>query len=115
MANEYNTGGLFGSGTNAYQDGDHPVWTSAIGRYRAGRLRSTILTGGVAGTHTITGIRTTDKIVTVTRYVGAGVAVTDIADLTSEFTITANDTISNAGGTNTTGDKLQVWWTDRTP
>ena len=35
-----------------------------------------------------------------------------MADLSSEFSITAADTINNTGGTATTGDLLLVFWYD---
>jgi len=38
-----------------------------------------------------------------------------VADLTAEFTITAPNTINNAGGTNTTGRALLVVYEDLTP
>lgn len=41
--------------------------------------------------------------------------ISDNTDITSEFTITADNTINNAGGTDTTGNKLLVFWTDLTP
>jgi hypothetical protein len=67
----------------------------------APNLQQTVITGGAAGDHTVTGIKVTDKLV----------AVLDISgpeDLTSEFTITADDTINNTGGTATTSDTLLV-------
>lgn len=113
MADNFNTGGLFGSGIYAYADGHFPTIQTGRPIYRATRLTQGIIAGGVAGNHTLAGIGPEDKMVAVTRYVGAGVAVTDVTDLTSEFTITAINTINNTGGTNTTGDKLQIWWLDR--
>lgn len=71
-------------------------------------IRQTVIAGGAAGNLTVPGIKTRDKLVCVIRFVGAGVDVTDIADITAEFSITAADTISNTGGTATTGDKLIV-------
>lgn len=71
-----------------------------------------VIVGGVAGNLTAPGIAVGDRIDSVIQYIGAGVAVTDIADLTAEFTITAPNTINNTGGTNTTGSKLVVNWTD---
>lgn len=71
-------------------------------------LRVALATAGAAGNHTVTGIKTTDTLV----YVGLVVASTssvDETDVTSEFTITAADTINNNGGTSSgTGSKLRV-------
>ena len=75
---------------------------------------SAVIAGGAAGNLTVTGIATTDELISVTQFVGAGVAVTDVSDLTSEFTITAANTINNTGGTNTTGNKLLVLYRDKT-
>lgn len=79
------------------------------GNYKKGGfLGKGVVTGGAAGDHTVTGIATTDELVLVLYFVGAGTDVTDITDLTSEFTITAANTINNTGGTATTGGKLLV-------
>lgn len=88
-----------GDFVNATDGGQFP------GRQRA---FSPVIAGGAAGDHTVTGITVNDELIGVTRYVGAGVAVTDVADLTDEFTISDADEINNTGGTNTTGDKLVV-------
>lgn len=63
-------------------------------------LVMTIVAGAAAGDVTVTGIKTTDKLV----------AVLDIAgtDLTSEFTISAADTINNVGGTSSAASQLIV-------
>ncbi len=72
----------------------------------------TLVAGGAAGDFTVAGIDVGMTLVSVLYHVGAGLVVTDIQDLTSEFTITAPNTINNAGGTDTTGGKLQVLWTN---
>ncbi len=113
MAGNRSMGGLFGDGDFAYADGDVPVWSSALGRYQAGTLRVAVVAGGAAGDLIVTGIDTGDHLLEVLQYAGAGIAVTDVADLTSEFAITADDTINNGGGTNTTGSKLVVRWIAR--
>lgn len=84
----------------------------ASGRKFPGRshLHQAVVAGGAAGNRTVTGITTIDVLTSVIRYIGAGVAVTDVTDLTSQFTITADNTINNTAGTNTTGDKLVVTW-----
>lgn len=69
------------------------------------RIRWFVATGGAAGDITVTGIRVGDKLSLVLN-------LTDSADLTSEFNITASDTINNGGGTATTGDALLVCYFD---
>lgn len=71
----------------------------------AAGLRWFAAAGGGAGNITVTGIKVGDKLNLVYN-------VTDHAVLTSEFTITAADTINNAGGTATTGDSLLVAYWD---
>lgn len=60
--------------------------------------------GGAAGDLTVTGIKLGDKLLHVIDTEAAG------ADLVSEFAITADDTINNVGGTDTTGMDLRVEW-----
>ena len=60
--------------------------------------------GGAAGAHTVLS-PVTLKIGDVIKSV---LNLTDSVDLTSEFSITANDTIDNTGGTATTGDDLLI-------
>jgi hypothetical protein len=58
---------------------------------------------------TLTGILTTDTLISVHRLdLDATAANIDLDDLTSEFSISAADTIDNTGGTATTSDKLLV-------
>lgn len=73
-------------------------------------VRAAVVAGATAGDVTVTGVVTTDVLVLVLRIIGAGVSVTDVADITSEFSITAGGTINNAGGTDTSSDKLLVVW-----
>jgi len=77
-----------------------------------GTIKATLIAGGAAGNHTVTGIKTADHLVAVLQ-VDATDASETYADLTSEFSITADDTINNAGGTNTTGSGLLVVYEDR--
>ena len=72
-----------------------------------------VVAGAAAGNFTVTGIKTTDTLAAVIQFVGAGTAVTDIADLTSEYTISATNTINNTSGTASTGGKLLVMWIAR--
>lgn len=70
-------------------------------------LGFTIIAGGAAGDHTLTGITTKDKLLGVLH-----VDFTDASetgdDLLSEFSITADDTINNAAGTDTSGGFLII-------
>lgn len=75
-----------------------------------GMSKRALIAGGAAGNLTVTGIKVGDELVSVLRFIGTGTAVTDVTDLTSEFTITATNTINNTGGTTTSAatDKLLV-------
>lgn len=77
---------------------------------RAGIPKHFLATGVAAGDIVATGIKVGDRLDEVIYFVGAGVAVTNVSDLTAEFTITATNTINNAAGTATTGGKLLVRW-----
>ena len=85
---------------------DYIVAPSDLGSAAATVITS--VTGAAAGDHTIT-IDAADILFSV-------VAVNDtthaIVDLTSEFVVTATNTINNTGGTNTTGYHLVVTYTD---
>lgn len=74
----------------------------------AAPLRTAAIAGGGAGAHTVTGIKLGDKLCSVLHFTPS----TSIADLTSEFSITADDTIDNTGGTATTSDFLIVFYWD---
>ncbi len=67
-------------------------------------IRVAIIDGGAAGDHTVTGIKVRDDLVAVIRHVDDGA----ISDLTSEFSISAADTLNNASGTATTDNQLLV-------
>lgn len=73
-----------------------------------------VIDGGSAGNHTVTGIEVGDVLVAVIQFVDDGTQLTDVADLTGEFSIDSADTIDNAGGTDTSGDHLLVIWKDLT-
>lgn len=73
-------------------------------------IRAKIIAGGAAGAHAVTGLLEGDTIILVAYLAGAGMSITDISNLTSEFVVTAG-TITNLGGTVTTGGKLVVLWT----
>ncbi len=59
-------------------------------------LSSFVTAGAVAGNQTVTGIKVDDRLVLVQD-------LTTGADLTTEFSVTADDTINNTGGTSTSG------------
>lgn len=86
----------------------------AAGIVAAANLKQALIAGGVAGNFAVTGVAVGDQLVSVIYYVGAGVAVTDVANLTSEFTISGTNQINNTAGTDTTGGKLLVTWVDLT-
>lgn len=73
-------------------------------------LERKVIAGGAAGAHAVAGILAADTIVSVIAYLGAGIVVTDVLDLTSEFTVTGDNAIDNTSGTNTAGGKLVVEW-----
>lgn len=63
--------------------------------------------GASAGDVTVTGIATTDTLLHVGVFATAA-AIATLVDLTSEFTITATNTINNTGGTSTASNRLFV-------
>ena len=67
-------------------------------------VKTRYVAGAVAGNVTVTGIKTTDKILSVQATDGT------LQDITAEFTITALNTINNAAGTSTAGKVLFVRW-----
>jgi len=87
----------------------------------AGAVKTTVIDGGAAGDHAVTGIAVGDALRSVlkldfTLVEGTpNVRTWSVADLTSQFTVTATDTINNAGGTDTTGAILVVVFEDLTP
>lgn len=70
-------------------------------------VKTTIVAGGAAGDHTVTGIKTRDILVSVLHQDYTDASETG-ADITGEFSISAADTINNAAGTDTTGGFLVV-------
>lgn len=69
-----------------------------------GTMRFREIAGGSAGALTVTGIAVGDRLIAVVDTEGAS------ANLASEFTITAANTIDNTGGTATTSKDLLVIW-----
>lgn len=78
-----------------------PITTHA-GYTRNTRYR--FVAGGAAGNITVTGIKTTDKLLDVRATDGT------LQDISGEFSITAANTINNTGGTSTATKVLLVRW-----
>ena len=78
-----------------------------------GIVKATIIAGGAAGDHTVSGIATGDNLVAVLHVDFTDASETG-TDITGEFTISAADTINNTGGTDSTGGFLVVVYEDRT-
>jgi len=96
-----------------------PITADSVGRgvvATPAAIVSAIVDGGSAGAITITGIAAIDTLLSVHRLDVAadtgtsatGNKIQAAIDLTSEFSISAADAISNTGGTDTTGDRLIV-------
>ena len=69
-----------------------------------GMTRMAHVAGAAAGNVTVTGIKLGDRLMHVIRIDGAG------ADLVGEFTVTADNTINNTGGTPTAAQTILVMW-----
>lgn len=82
--------------------------TSPLSTARAPKKTTSTIAGGAAGALTVTGIKKGKNTIT------AVVAVDDTThagvDLTTEFTITADNTINNTGGTSTASKHVVVSW-----
>lgn len=111
-------GGVFSLvAAGAVTRGDN-VCAAAAGTVKTAtsKVVTTIVDGAAAGNVTVTGIGADDELLSVLRLdvevdTGTGATGNKIqaaADLTAEFTVTAANTINNAAGTNTTGDRLIV-------
>ena len=84
------------------------------------RVRQSILVGAAAGNYTLTGVQKDhDKLLSVTLVKltlaeGTPNTITwTVSNLTSEFSITAANTINNTSGTAGTGGFLIVQWYDK--
>lgn len=80
---------------------------------RSGYNRNVVkrwVAGAAAGNITVTGIKTTDKLLYVGGFTVAEGAPNTFTprNLTSEFSISAADTINNTGGTSSAGGLLLV-------
>jgi len=103
----------FGSAEGTIQDGKvvtAHLAADSVTKVKIGEqlVKAALVAGGAAGDFTVTGIATADNLVMVLHYT-TGAA---LADLTSEFSITAANTINNDGGTATTSDQLVVIYQD---
>ncbi|MBA2704130.1 MAG: hypothetical protein H0U60_09790 [Blastocatellia bacterium] len=73
-------------------------------------VKSRTVAGAAAGNLTVTGIKKGDKVVTVVAVSAPG------AGIASEFTVTADNTINNTGGTSTAGvTAVLVQWIRKDP
>jgi len=106
-ASNYDAIAGLGTDITAAATGTGRVWIGLLPANMGGAptVSSLTVSGGAAGAHTVTGILATSTLITVLDN-NAGT----IADLTSEFTVTAADTIDNTGGTAST--QLMVFWQD---
>ena len=90
--------------------------TTAVNVPKAGipasALKRTLINGGTAGSHTVTGMAVGDELISVD-HISTAASVATIADLTSEFTVAAG-AVDNTGGTDTTNDQLYIIWIDKT-
>jgi hypothetical protein len=83
---------------------------SMITRFPGGIGQFTFLAAGAAaGDVTVSGVKATDKLLLVqsASFDGDGDIVA-VADLTSEFSVTDDDTINNTGGTSTADELVSV-------
>lgn len=77
-------------------------------------IRLMMCAGAAAGNVTCTGILKGDQLIAVIAFTfpAAGAVPTGMADLTSEFTATATNTINNTGGTSTANKGVLVIWAE---
>lgn len=75
-------------------------------------LKTIVADGAIAGDITATGIALLDTLAAVIVFTGGDTDITAIVDLTSEFSITAADTINNTGGTSTASSQLLIFYFD---
>ena len=98
-----------GKGTNGMKFVLDIGGSMPAGVLSVGDLTVTIIAGGSAGAHTVTGIATTDTLFGVIEMDFTDASETG-ADLLSEFSITGANTIDNTAGTDTTGGFLLVFY-----
>lgn len=86
-----------------------PAVENQITRFPGGVGQFTFFAvGGAAGNLTATGVKVGDKILLVQALTLNAGAPSAVADLTSQFTITAANTVNNTGGTSTAGAFVAV-------
>lgn len=90
-----------------------PIGTGGTPATGANPLQSAAIAGGAAGDHTVAGIAPEDQLVSVLHLSGDGTNLQGADELVDEFTITAADTINNAGGTATTNGRLVILYRSR--
>lgn len=71
------------------------------------RTKYFVADGAAAGNVTVTGVATTDSLLFVGVFTTKA-SIATFADLTSEFTITATNTINNTAGTSTANNQLLI-------
>lgn len=84
-----------------------------ISHFKGLPIKVTVVDGGAAGDHTVTGIAVEDQLIAILHIEGSGTALTGAADLTDEFTISAADTINNDAGTSSADGVLVVVYNDQ--
>lgn len=72
-------------------------------------IGAALVDGAAAGDVTVTGIEAQDKILAVYSLESAS-DVLSTANLTSEFSVSEDDTINNTGGTSSADGALMVLW-----
>lgn len=81
------------------------------------RFKMLGILGGSAGNHTLTGVAVGDRLAAVLHIPqlteGTPNAFNAPVDLTSEFTVTAANTINNTGGTDTSDGMLLILLVDK--
>lgn len=70
------------------------------------KIERTTIAGGAAGALTVNGVGASDTLVSVVAITAAGVH----SVLTSEFSISAANTIDNTAGTSTANSDVRVEW-----
>lgn len=79
-----------------------PIFSKMLARPKP-LVRQVIVAGAIAGDVTVGEVKKGDELVSVLN-------LTDLTDLTAEFTIPVSGKINNAGGTSTAAKKVLVTW-----
>jgi len=72
-------------------------------------LKVALIDGAAAGDHTVTGIKLGAQLVTVLHIISKA-SIATMAEQTSEYTVTADNTINNAAGTSSASNQLLVMY-----